>query len=141
MENNDIMINGGENEAEMLPPIDPADSEKVAECIVKVLDAKKARDIKLLHVEERTSIADYFVICSATSRTQIKSLVDEVEYKLGLRGVKADHIEGRESGWMLIDFSSVILHVFSTDAREFYKLDKLYADASEKDISALVTED
>lgn len=141
MEDNEIIINESESAAEKLPKIDPTDSEAIAKYIVKVLDSKKARDIKLLHVEDRTSIADYFVICSATSRTQIKSLVDEVEYKLGLRGVKADHTEGRESGWMLLDFSTVILHVFSTDAREFYKLDRLYADAKETDISALVTED
>ena len=127
--------------AENLPAIDPADSEAVAKYIVKVLDSKKAKDIRLLHVEDRTSIADYFVICSATSRTQIKSLVDEVEYRLGLRGINADHTEGKDSGWMLLDFSTVILHVFSLDAREFYKLDKLYADTTESDISELVTED
>ena len=127
--------------AENLPAIDPADSEAVAKYIIKVLDSKKAKDIRLLHVEDRTSIADYFVICSATSRTQIKSLVDEVEYRLGLRGINADHTEGKDSGWMLLDFSTVILHVFSLDAREFYKLDKLYADTTESDISELVTED
>lgn len=115
---------------------------ELAEAIVSVLDAKKARDIALLYVEQQTSIADYFVLCTGNSRTQVKSLIDEVEYKLSLSGITPHHIEGVDaSGWMLIDFGSVIVHVFSRDARQFYNLEKLYAETSECDISTLLTQD
>lgn len=113
----------------------------IAEFMVKVLDAKKASDIKMLYVEERTIIADYFVICTGNSTTQISSLADEVEFRLGQNGIKVHHNEGsRGDTWILSDYSSVILNVFSRDTREFYKLEKLYDEGAEVDISNLVTE-
>ncbi len=118
------------------------DSLKLAEFIVAILDSKKAKDIKLLHVENQTIISDYFVICTGTSRTQIRALSGEVEFKLEPYGVLPLRVEGGESGvWILADFGSVILHIFSPDAREFYKLDKLYMDTTERDISSILTED
>ena len=125
-------------------PLISADAtpRELAEAVVSVLDAKKGRDIVLLHVEEQTSIADYFVLCTGTSRTQVKSLIDEVEYKMSLSGIAPHHVEGIDSsGWMLIDFGSVIVHVFNRDSRSFYNLEKLYAETSEQDISALLHED
>ena len=119
-----------------------ASPRELAEAIVSVLDAKKGRDIVLLYVEEQTSIADYFVLCTGTSRTQVKSLIDEVEYKMSLSGITPHHVEGIDSsGWMLIDFGSVIVHVFNRDSRSFYNLEKLYAETSEQDISALLHKD
>ncbi len=127
---------------ENLKKEDLTDSLKLAELIVAILDSKKAKDIKLLHVENQTIIADYFVICTGTSRTQIRSLAGEVEFKLEPYEIAPIHTEGGESGiWILQDYGSVILHIFSPDARDFYKLDKLYMDTTEKDISAIVTED
>ena len=115
---------------------------KLAEFIVAVLDSKKAKDIKLLHVEKQTVIADYFVICTGTSRTQVRSFVDEVEYKLSNYGIAPQHLEGADTGiWILEDFGSVIVHVFTNDAREFYNLEKLYQGTTEQDISSLITED
>ncbi len=119
-----------------------ASPREIAEAIVTVLDKKKARDIALLHVEEQTSIADYFVVCTGNSKTQVRSFIDEVEYKLSLSGITPHHIEGVDaSGWMLIDFGAVIVHVFSRDAREFYNLEKLYAETSRVDIESLLSED
>ncbi len=116
--------------------------ETLAKFIVSVLDSKKARDIKLLHVEKQTIIADYFVICTGTSRTQIRSLADEIEFKLEPYGVEAIHTEGADTGvWVLQDFGTVIVHLFNRESREFYKLDKLYQDTTEHDISELITED
>lgn len=116
-------------------------SEKLAEVIVSILDSKKARDIKLLHVEKQTIIADYFVICTGTSRTQIKALADEVEYKLSFYDLTPAHIEGADSGvWLLLDFGTVIVHIFTPDGRDFYKLEKLYQDTTEKDITTLITD-
>ncbi len=121
---------------------DRENPEKLAEFIVAVLDSKKAKDLKLLHVEDRTVIADYFVLCSGTSRTQVNALVGEVEFKLEQYGVAPKHIEGADTGiWVLEDFGPVILHVFTPDAREFYNLEKLYQETTEKDISSLISED
>lgn len=120
---------------------DPSPIE-MSEFVISVLDAKKAKDIKLLHVERQTVIADYFIICSGNSRTQIKSLSDEVEYKMSLEGIEPLHVEGgRGDSWILLDYGPVIVHVFGNDAREFYDLEKLYDGTSEEDISALITED
>ena len=117
---------------ETLPPLDVEDPEAVAHAIFDVLDAKKARDIKVLRVQDQTVITDYFVICTGNSSTQVKSLAGEVEYKLGLRGVDPLHFEGRDNnGWIVLDYSSVIVHIFSRENRDFYQLEKLYGDASE----------
>ena len=120
-----------------------ASPREIAEYAVTVLDSKKGRNISLLHTEEQTVLADYFVICSGTSSTQIRSLAEEVEYKLGLCGINPLHTEGANGagGWVLIDYGSVLVHVFSRDAREFYNLEKLYAETSAVDISALLTKD
>ena len=125
------------------PPLtSDATPEEIAKYAVSVLDSKKARNIRLLHTEKQTILADYFVICSGTSSTQIRSLADEVEYKLSLCGITPSHTEGRgNGGWVLIDYGCVLVHVFSRDAREFYKLEKLYEGTSEQDISDLITED
>ena len=117
---------------EQLPPLDPTDAEAVAHAIFDALDAKKARDIKVLKVHDQTVITDYFVICTGNSSTQVKSLGGEVEFKLGLRGVDPTHFEGRDNNsWVVLDYSSVIVHIFSRESRDFYKLEKLYGDAEE----------
>ena len=115
--------------AEKLTPLDPADAKTLAEAIADVLDSKKGRDIKVLYVEDKTVISEYFVLCTGNSSTQVKALAGEVEYKLGLRGVDPYGVEGRDNNsWLLLDYSNVIVHIFSREAREFYNLDKLYAD-------------
>ncbi len=119
-----------------------AEPEKLAQFIVSVLDSKRGKDIKLLHVEKQTVIADYFVVCTGTSRTQIRALADEVEFKLSQYGIVPTHTEGADSGiWVLQDFDSVIVHIFTPDGRDFYKLEKLYQDTTEKDITNLISED
>ena len=109
-----------------------ATPRELADGIVKVLDDKKARNIKLLHVEEQTIIADYFVICEGTSNTQIKALAGEVEYKLSLWGKPPLRMEGYNEGvWVILDFGSVIVHVFNREMRDFYKLEKLWDNGTE----------
>ena len=104
---------------------------KIAKAIEDFLDNKKGRDIKVLHVEDVTSIADYFVVCTATSNTHVKALSGEVEYQLERRGVNAYHIEGRDNNsWVVLDFCNVIVHIFNREAREFYNLDKLYENTT-----------
>ena len=114
---------------EGLTMLDPEDAYALAEAIAEVLDSKKGRDIKILKVSDKTVISDYFVICTGNSSTQIKALAGEVEYRIGLRGVDAYGVEGRDNNsWLILDYSNVIVHVFSREAREFYNLDKLYAE-------------
>ncbi len=114
----------------------------IAEFMVKILDIKKAKDIKLIHVEERTIIADYYVICTGNSKTQISSLAEEVEFRLSEQGVKVIHNEGgRGDTWILSDYGAVILNVFSADTRDYYKLEKLFSDENIVDISGILTEE
>ena len=98
--------------------------------IVKALDDKKGNDIQIIKIEELTIVADYFVICTANSTSHIKSLVDMVAFRMEEVGEPAHKREGdRNSGWILLDFGCVIVHVFMEDAREFYDLERLWADA------------
>ena len=116
--------------------LEGATAAEVAKVIADVLDAKKGRDVKIIHVEEKTVIAEYFVLCTGNSSTQVKGLVGEVEYQLERRGVTPYNVEGRDNNsWILMDYSNIIVHVFSREAREFYNLDKLYGDSSSVSVS------
>ncbi len=115
--------------------------KEIAEAVVKALDSKKAKDIKVLETKDLTVLADYFVICTAGSTTQIKTLSDEVEKQLTELGEPALRREGyRAGGWVLVDFGCVIVHLFLQEIREFYSLERLWGDAAELDISGLLTE-
>ena len=107
-------------------------AKAIALLAAKALDEKKAKDIKIIYVNEQTIIADYFVIAQGNSRTQVNALADEVEYKLGLEGIEPTKIEGRGQGtWVLLDYDSVLVHVFNPQSREYYNLEKLWADGEE----------
>ena len=116
------------------------DSFEMMKTAVKALDSKKAVEISALQVGSLTIVADYFVIAAGTSNTQVRALADEVEYQLGLQGIEPRQIEGKATGWILLDYHDVVVHVFLQDQREYYNLEKLWADASPVDISSLVTE-
>lgn len=101
----------------------------LAQNTARILDSKKAIGLTIIELTDETIITDYFVIASGSSTTHVKTLADEVEYKLGLEGLKPSHIEGtNRSGWILLDYSSVIVHVFTSEAREFYKLERLWSE-------------
>ncbi|MBE6549214.1 MAG: ribosome silencing factor [Ruminococcaceae bacterium] len=118
-----------EIKSESLVSLEGADAKTLAEAIAEVLDSKKGHDIKVVHVADKTVIAEYFVICTGNSSTQVKALAGEVEYKMEQRGVVPYGVEGRDNNsWLIVDYSHVIVHVFSREAREFYNLDKLYCD-------------
>ena len=109
-----------------------AQPKEIAEKVIEVLEDKLAANVQLLEVSKKSSVTDYFVICSASSTTQVKSLADEVEVKLTECGVAPTRVDGAAGGeWTVLDFNTVIVHVFTKTAREFYKLDKLWADASQ----------
>ena len=116
-----------------------ASSFDIAKAAVKILDSKIASDIKMLKIDQKTIIADYFVICTGNSSTQVKTLADEVEYQLGVGGVPYVKLEGNDSDeWKIVDCHDVIVHVFSNDARNFYKLEKLWSDGEEIDINSIL---
>ena len=118
-----------ETTTEALPSLEGADAKEIAEAVAEVLDSKKGRDIKVLYVADKTVISEYFVLCTGNSSTQIKALAGEVEYRLQQRGIAPYGVEGRDNNsWLIVDYSNVIVHIFSRESREFYNLDKLYAD-------------
>lgn len=110
-------------------------SKEMAVAIAKALDDKKGQDIKVLETGPLTTLADYFVICTGTSTTQVKALSDECEKVMKEAGEMPHHIEGHRGGiWMLLDFSSVVVHIFMEEARQFYDLERLWSDAAEVDL-------
>lgn len=113
--------------------------KEIAATAAKALDSKKGVDIKVMDVLELTSLADYFVICSGTSNTQINALCDAVEEAVNTAGEPTLHREGHRGGtWVLLDFGSVVVHVFNNEAREFYALERLWQDGKEVPLSELL---
>ncbi|MBO5092345.1 MAG: ribosome silencing factor [Clostridia bacterium] len=119
-----------------------ANAKEIVSAVVKILDSKKAGDIKVLKIDNKTIIADYFVICSGNSSTQIRTLADEVEFQLSRGSVPYVKLEGTDSiEWKVVDCHDVIVHIFSNDARNFYNLEKLWADAEEINIDDIISEE
>ena len=109
---------------------------------VKALDSKKGKDIRVLYTADQTTLADYFIICNGTSNTQVKALADAVEEAMSQQGEEPHHVEGHRGGqWTLLDYSSVVIHVFTEEAREFYSLERLWSDAAPVDVSQYLTQD
>ena len=106
--------------------------KQTVKAICEALLEKKAQDIQVLQVERLTELTEYFVICSATSTTQVKSLADNVEWRLKYdHETVVHHTEGCESAqWMLLDYGCVVLHVFMPEARKFYNLENLWKDGT-----------
>ena len=103
---------------------------------VAALDSKNAKEITVLKTEDLTVLANYFVICTATSATHIKTLADELERLLEESGEMPRRKEGyRAGGWVLVDYGCVIVHLFLEDIRQFYSLERLWGDAEEVEIS------
>ena len=96
----------------------------MAVVLARALDSKKGQDIKVLKTGDLTTLADYFVLCTATSSTQVKAMSDACEEAAEAQGERVHHIEGHGDGtWLLMDFSSVVVHVFTEEARKFYDLE------------------
>ena len=116
-------------------------AKQVAYEVTKALDSKKGMDIKLLKIDEVSSLADYFLICTGTSNTHVKTLCEYAEYTLEQLGEKLLGREGhRGNSWELLDYGSIVVHVFTQEAREFYSLERLWADAEQIDISEIIIE-
>ena len=117
-------------------------AKEVAYQVTKALDEKKGMDIQLLKIDEVSSLADYFLICTGTSNTHVKTLCDYAEYEMEQLGEPMLGREGhRGNSWELLDFGSIVVHVFTQEAREFYALERLWADAEKIDISSFIVEE
>ena len=107
--------------------------------LARALNSKKGSEIKVLKTQELTTLADYFVICTAGSTTQVKALTDACEKAMDEAGEPAHHVEGHRGGtWVLMDFSSVVVHIFIDETRKFYDLERLWADAQAVDLSQVL---
>ncbi len=112
------------------------ESKELALKIAKILDSKKSQDLAVIRVEDVTTLADYFVIVTGNSSTQVKAFADEIEFKLKQEGINPGHIEGHTSrSWIVLDYYSVIVHVFDPEAREYYDLERLWLDGEKLDPS------
>jgi ribosome-associated protein len=106
------------------------DSAQLAKTAVDTASDKKASDIILLDIRDVTTFADYFVICSGNNPRQIQAIADTIDEELGKQGARLFHREGiAETGWVLLDFGDVIVHVFGTKEREYYRLERLWSEA------------
>ena len=107
-------------------------STQLARQIAKLLDDKKAERITILDISKLTMLGDYFVVASGSNTTMVKALAGEIEEKLSAQGIRAKRIEGESSAmWILMDYYDVIVHIFYNETRDFYGLERLWADAEE----------
>ncbi len=100
------------------------------ECAVRALDAKLALDINVLKIEEITTLSEYFIICTGNSNTHVRTLKEAVEQRFDEAEIAPHHIEGHSGSWVLMDYGSIIIHIFTDEGRRFYQLDKVWADAT-----------
>ena len=116
--------------------------KEIAYSVTKALDEKKGMNIKLLKIDKVSSLADYFLICTGTSNTHVKTLCDYAEYTLEQLGEPMLGREGhRGNTWELLDYGSVVIHVFTDEARKFYDLERLWADAEQVDLRDIIIEE
>lgn len=116
--------------------------KEIAYEVTKALDQKKGLNIQLLKLDKVSSLADYFLICTGTSNTHVKTLCDYAEYTLEQLGEPMLGREGhRGNSWELLDFGSLVVHVFTPEAREFYSLERLWADAEKIDLSNIIMDE
>jgi len=113
-----------------------------AKLIVKkaydALNDKKGEDIKIIEIGKLSTVADYFIIANGSNAPHVESLVDNVEEELLKENIHAERIEGiKSSGWILMDYNDVVVHVFSKEDRLFYDLERIWRDGKEIDIETL----
>ncbi len=113
-------------------------SRGMAKLAYKAMDDKKGEAIKVLDISDITPLADYFVICSGSNSSQIDAIIDSVSEALTRAGYEAKRTEGgRNSGWILMDYTDIVVHVFTRDDRLFYDLERIWRDGREISVDAL----
>ena len=110
-------------------PLTDATAEELAEAVALFLENKRGLDIKIIPMAGKTDICDFMVLATGTSSTHVQPLGGEVEYEMSRRGIEPIHTEGRDNrAWSVLDYSHLLVHVFTRETREFYNLDKLYSE-------------
>lgn len=111
-------------------------TEEKTTLISQIVADKKAMDVVVLDMADASSITDYFLICSGGSQRQVQAIADAIDEQLKQAGITSLGVEGyREGHWILMDYGDVIVHVFSQETREFYDLERLWANAPKIDLS------
>ena len=115
--------------------------KEMALLLAQAMDSKKGKDIRVLETDGVTTLADYFVLCSGSSAPQLKALADAGEKAMKDHGILPHHVEGHRGGtWILQDYGDVVVHVFDKEARAFYDLARLWADAKTVDLSDVLAQ-
>ncbi|MCR5675629.1 MAG: ribosome silencing factor [Lachnospiraceae bacterium] len=114
---------------------DQEKSREMAKIAVSALEAKKAEDVRVIDISEVSTLGDYFIIASGSSRPQLSALRDEVDEKLTKAGYPVKSIEGGDNAkWILMDFGDVIIHIFDKENRLFYDLERIWRDGKEVEL-------
>lgn len=114
-------------------------SLETAKIAAKALSEKKGLDIQVIKIRDVSVLADYMVIATGTSSTQVKAMSDNVEFELDNAGISVSHIEGyRSNTWILMDYVDIIVHIFIEESRKFYDLERLWKDGEVIDISDVI---
>ncbi len=113
-------------------------SKEMAKIAYHALSEKKAEDIQVIDISEVSTVADYFVIASGSNSNQLTAMMDQVEEDLYKAGYKECQVEGNNrSTWILMDFKDIIVHLFDTEDRLFYDLEKVWKDGKQMDLSEM----
>jgi len=103
---------------------------ELLKALAAILDNKKALELTAIHTTEQTILSDYFLICTGTSTTHVKALAEDLEFEMKNRhGILPRGVEGRATGWILLDYGTVLVHVFLQEQREYYNLERLWEDS------------
>ena len=114
-------------------------AKQVAAAAAKALDSKMGVDIRLIEITDVSTLADYFLICTASSSTHVKTLCDAVEEAMDGIGEPMVSREGHRSGtWVLLDFGCVVVHVFTQETRAFYNLERLWQDGRQVNLDGIL---
>lgn len=110
--------------------------QQLKDFLIAVLKEKKTGDMTVIDVADKTSIADYFIIVSGKNAPQVKAICENLEEKTEEKGIFASRKEGiREARWIVMDYASVIVHIFNDETRDFYNLEKLWSDPEQTNIT------
>ncbi len=116
-------------------------AKEVAACAARALNTKMGEDLRLIGITDISTLADYFLICTATSSTHVKTLCDGVEEAMDAIGEPMLSREGHRGGtWVLMDFGSLVVHVFTAEARQFYDLERLWQDGHAVSLAPILGE-
>ena len=114
------------------------EAKEMAKLAIQALEDKKAEDIKVIDISDISTIADYFIIASGKNRSQIQAMCDNVDETLGRAGAAMKQKEGyNNANWILMDYGDIIVHIFDTENRLFYDLERIWRDGKEMDLSEL----